>query len=503
MNVSFPQSTSVRIVIVLSLIICDSLIFILPYYVSGYVAPVGWDTAWYVCSMRVIAEQGLPAFFEKTGQLNLYIIFGYFISSVFHVSFMFTEKILPIILGVSFSLVNFQIVKKFSKSWRLSLLAMGLSIIDFNIIRMVLDLHRNLFSFILIEIALFLVLPDLLEKVSKRKFCLFVVLLVLAGLSQMETFALVMLALSFLLVFYRWQRLFKRVKLLLFCIVVPCLLVILFESPFLLAFLGEHIVFNPSIKFSYENFVTQPWRYIVSLGSALIPFYVVGLHTSISTHVRNQKGQMPFIIPLWNLVVIACSFIPWLGIKIPGYRFLLLATVPLVSTIGFAKLFAEKSLKMKKVLILITLIVLTITIQIIISSINYRSWISNSQFEKLTWIGNHKQNEPCIFVLYFDKAEWTQGGALLYRNWVWAVIDSRTNVYFGEVKYLLDSMPTPSENPYVNKTSHDFWNELEDFTLNGTLIYLIEDWYNTTAFGQNYIEEVDHEGIYQVETSYP
>jgi hypothetical protein len=64
-------------------------------------------------------------------------------------------------------------------------------------------------------------------------------------------------------------------------------------------------------------------------------------------------------------------------------------------------------------------------------------------------------------------------------------------------------MPTPSENPYVNKTSHDFWNELEDFTLNGTLIYLIEDWYNTTAFGQNYIEEVDHEGIYQVETSYP
>jgi len=83
--------------------------------------------------MRVIAEQGLPAFFEKTGHLNIYIIFGYFVSSVFNISFMFTEKILPIILGVSLSLVNFQIVKKFSKSWKLSLLAMGLSIIDFNI----------------------------------------------------------------------------------------------------------------------------------------------------------------------------------------------------------------------------------------------------------------------------------------------------------------------------------------------------------------------------------
>ena len=502
MKVSFPQSTRVRIAMVFSLIILDSLIFTLPYYVNRYIAPVGWDTAWYIGNMRVIAEQGLPSLFEKTGQINLYVIFGYLISSVFHVSFVLTEKVLPIVLGISFSLVNFQIVKKFSKSWGLSLLAMGLSIIDFNIIRMVLDLHRNLFCFILVEIALFLVLPDLLEKVSKRKFGVFVVLLVLAGLSQMETFAVVMLALSFLLVFYLRQRLFKRVKLLLLCIVVSCLLVILFESPFLLTFLRGHVVFNPSFKFSYERFVTQPWRYVVSLGSGLIPFYVVGLRTSLSTHVRNLKGQLPFIIPLWNLVVIACSFIPWLGIKIPGYRFLLLATVPLVSTIGLAKLFAEKSLKMKKLLIVITLIVLTITVQIVISSINYRSWISNSQYEKLTWIGNHKQNEPCIFVLYFDKEEWTYGGAKLYRNWIWAVIDSRTNVYFGEVNYLLRGEPTPSENLYVNRTSHDFWNEIENFTLNGTLIYLIEDWYNTTALGQNYLEKVDHEGIYRVETGY-
>ncbi len=90
--------------------------------------------------------------------------------------------------------------------------------------------------------------------------------------------------------------------------------------------------------------------------------------------------------------------------------------------------------------------------------------------------------------------------AKLYRDWIWAVIGSRTNVYFGEVEFLLDSMPTPSENQYVNKTSHDFWNELEGFTLNGTLIYLIEDWYNTTALGQNYLEKVDHEGIYRVKT---
>jgi len=502
MKTLFFQSTRVRIAIVFSLIILDFLIFVLPYYVNDYVVPVGWDTAWYVRNMRVIADQGLLFLFEKTSEINLYVIFGYLISSIFHVSFTITEKFLPIIIGISFPLVNFQIVKKFSKSWRLSLLAMGLSIIDFNIIRMVTDLHRNLFCFILVEIALFLVLPDLLEKVSKKKVGVFIVLLVLAGLSHMETFAVVMLALSFLLVFYLRQQLFQRAKLLLLCIVVSCSLVILFESPFLPTFLRGHLVFNSTSKFSYERFVAQPWSYALSLGSGLIPFYVVGLYTSLSTYTRNRKGQLPFIIPLWNLVVIACSFIPWLGIKIPGYRFLLLATVPLLSIIGFAKLFAGKSLKLKRLVIPITLSAVVITVQIVNFSVHYKPWISNSEYEKLTWIGNHKQNDPCIFVLYFDKAKWTYGEADLYRNWVLGIIGARTNVYFGNVEYLLDPQPgpTPSESYYMNMTSWNFWNGMENFTMNGTSIYLIEEWYKITPY-PDYLKQVN-DGVYRVEINH-
>jgi hypothetical protein len=499
MYTTFFQSTRVRIAIVFSLIAFNFLIFVLPYYVNDYAAPVGWDTAWYVRNMRVIADRGLLTLFEKTHEINLYVIFGYLISSIFHISFATTEKFLPIIVGISFPLVNFQIVRRFSKSWTHSLLAIGLSIIDFNIIRMVTDLHRNLLCFILVEIALFLVLPDLLDKVSKKKTGVLIILLVLAGLSQMETFAVVMLTLFFLFVFYVWQQSYHKAKILLFGTIVSFSLVILLEYPFLPTFLTEHLVFSSMIEFSYERFVAQPWSYLLSLGSGLIPFYIAGLHTSLSTGIRSREGHVPFIVPLWNITVIACSFIPWLGIKIPGYRFLLLGTVPLLSIVGFSKLFAEKSLKLKRLVILIMLSALVITVQIVNFSVHYKPWISNSEYEKLTWIDNYKQSDPCIFVLYFDQAEYTYHVADLYRNWVLGLVGARTDVYFGNVEYLLDPQPgpTPSESHYVNMTSWNFWNSMENFTINGTSVYLIEDWYEITPYPA-YLKQVD-DGVYQVE----
>jgi len=149
-----------------------------------------------------------------------------------------------------------------------------------------------------------------------------------------------------------------------------------------------------------------------------------------------------------------------------------------------------------------TLIVLTVTVQIVNTSINYKPWISNSEYEKLTWISNHKQNETCIFVLYFDKAEWTYGMADLYRTWIWGIIGVGTNVYFGNVEYLLNSKPgpTPSESYYVNITSWSFWNDMEDLTLNGTSIYLIEEWYSITPH-PDYLRQIDN-GIYWVEIKY-
>jgi hypothetical protein len=448
--------------------------------------------------MRLIADQGLPALFEETREINFYSIFEYAISLIFHAPFVLTEKVLPIVIGVSYSLINFGIVRKFSKSWKLSLIAMGLSIIAFNTARMVQDLHRNLFCFLLIQIALFLVLPDILENVSRKKVGLFILLLVLAGISQMETFALVMLALFLLFLFYLRRHLFKKARLLFIYIAIPSLLVLLLEYPFLLNYLKGAVFLAPSIKFSYEEWIALPWSYLISLGGALIPFYVIGLHHSLSTSIKNQKEQLSFLISFWNLVIIGGSFIPWCGIKIPGYRFLLLATMPVVATMGFAKFLTFKDLNMKKTALSIGLITLAATTQVIYISNNYNPWLSNNQYEKLMWIANHRKGDPCTFVLYFDSAETTHLAAEMYGFWIKAVVGSRTNVYFGEVSYLLRSplLPTPSENQFMNETSFVFWTMMKNFSLKNE-VYLVTDWYNITEVDQKYLEPV-YEGIYIV-----
>lgn len=481
------------------MVIANFLIFSFPYFVNGYTVPIGWDAAWYVRNMRLIAEQGLPPLFEETREINFYCILEYFVSLIFHISFMLTEKVLPIVIGVSYSLVNFKIVKKFSKSWKFPLIAMGLSITAFNTALMIQDLHRNLFCFLLVQIALFLVLPDILEHASKKKVALLMLLFVLAGISQMETFALVMLTLFLLLLFDLRKHFFKRTRLLFICFAVPSLLVFLLEFPFLQNYLKGSAFLDSSIAWSWDkDWVALPWSYFLSLGGALIPFYVIGLYHSLSTSVKNQKEQLLFLISFWNLVIIAGSFIPWFGIKIPGYRFLVLATMPVVSTIGFAKFIAYRNLNRKKAALSIALITLAITTQILYISINYRYWLSNNQYEKLNWINNNKKDDPCTVVLYFDSGEVTYPVAEMYGFWVKAVVGSRTNVYFGQISYLLSSKPTPSGNQLLNETSNAFWNMMKkNFTL-GKEIYLIDDWYNGTDVDAKYLKPV-YEGVYLVQ----
>ncbi len=491
----FPRNIRVQATIFL-LITLNFIILSFPYYVKGYIVPFGWDTAWYVRNIRLVVEQGFPAMFQETREINFYCVLEYFTYSAFHTSFVLIEKILPLIIGVSFSLVNFMIAKKFSKSWNLSLLAMGFSVIDFNIIRMVQDLHRNLFCFLLIQIGLFLVLPDLLEKNSKRKVVLFVVLLVLAGISQMETLAFVVFVLSLLFLFYLRERSFKKAKLLAIFIAVPTLLVILLELPFLPNYLRGTIFLDPSIKFTYEDFIAPYWGYFTSFGSALFPFYFLGLFYISSNFIKGQRDHFFTLILFWNLVAIVCSFIPWFGIKIPGYRFLLLITTPIVSTFGIAKLFSKRHITLKKLAFVTVLVVLTVTTQIAYVSANYKSWLSNNEYEKLTWIANNKKDD-CTFVLYFDNARVTYNMAEMRRFWVQAIVGTRTNVYFGEVNYLLLLQPTFSENEYLNKTSLDFWSAMKNFTLEND-VYLIDDWYNITDADKQYLEETACKGVYQV-----
>jgi len=422
-------------------------------------------------------------------------------ASAFNIPFMLTETIVPIMIGLLFPLVNFQIIKKLTRTQKLALVAMLFTVIDYNTVRMTGLLHRNLFCFLLIETAVFLVLPDFLKKPSKKRYFIFVLLLVIAGLSQMETFAIAVFMLSISLIFYLKKRLLKTVKLLLLCVLTPALIVILFEAPFFPISIEEHIVFNPAIRSYRQNFIANPWYYLASFGAGLIPLYIVGMHDLLKKTSKNLEKHQCLFISLWNVIVIVGSFLPVFGVRVPGWRFLILITVPSVATLGFVKLFLEKgSFTKKKALILVVLIAVSLIAIIVDQSRSYRLWISEKEYKKLMWISNSTQHDSnIIFVLSFDKGRYTFEWAELYRNWIWAVVGTRTNVYFGDVKCLLKKESTDFENQFLNSTSHIFWKEMEDSTLKNARIYTINDWYENIG-NETHLEVVEP-GIYYMEPS--
>lgn len=491
-----------QIFLMILMLSLDSLVFILPYLINGYVIPVGWDTAWYVRNMRLIEEQGVFSLFARTREINLFCILEYTFASIFNIPFILTAAIVPIMIGLLFPLVNFQMVKGLTRSWKLALVAMLFTIIDYNAVRMTGLLHRNLFCFLLIQIAVFLVLPGFLTKPSKKRFFILTLLLVIAGLSQMETFAMVVFMLFFSLIFCLKKRLLNTAKLLLLCMLTSVLVVILFEAPFFPMYIQGNIFLNSTVQWHRQNFIADLPSYLASFGAGLILFYITGLYDLLKRASKNPQEYQYLFIFLWNVIAIAGSFLPVFGVRIPGWRFLLLVTMPPVAALGFKKLFLQKgSLTKKKTLILALASVILIAVNSIviieIQSRIYRPWISEEEYRKLMWISNASQNDPnIIFVLSFDKGSHSFDWAELYRRWIWAVIGTTTNVYFGDVEFLIKSQPTDFENKFLNITSHVFWNELEDFTLNNARIYTIEEWYQ---LNETYLVEVDESGIYFME----
>lgn len=486
-----------RILLVILLLSLDSLVFILPYYINSYTIPVGWDTGWYIRNMQLIKEQGFHAFFIKTHGIYLFCVLEYFFASTFNIPFMSIEMIFPIIVSLLFPLVNSQIVRRMTGSRKLSLIAMAFTVVDYNIVRMTVDLHRNLFCLLLSEVAVFLILPRLLRNVSRKDLFIFVLLMVMAGLSQIETFAVVIVMLFLLSIFYSKKHFLHASKVLWLCILIPTLMVVLFEAPFLPSFIGKHIAFNPAVNPYRQDFAAQPWSYLMSLGAGLFPLYIVGMYCLLKKLGKDLVGHECLLISFWNFVVIIGSFLPWFGVRVPSWRVLLLITVPPVATLGFAKLFSKRSSVAKKKFIVLTVLTVLITLSlttIIASQIrSYKPWISEENYERLVWISNEDQNSSCIFVLCLNKSlEWAE----LYRNWVWAVVGSRTNVYFGNVDSLLKPEPTNFKDTYLNATSHIFWDDLENFTLEATNIYLIEEWYELPL--DNVKLEKVAQGIYRV-----
>ena len=511
----------------ISISIIDFLFFILLYNFKNYKAPVGWDTAFYLESMRIINDKGVIYFIEESNYIHFYILLLHSISHFFFISPPLTVKIIPIIMGIIFALINFSIVKNISKSSKIAFLAFLLSLISINILRLVRDLHRNLFALILVEIALFILLPKILKQYSHRNITILIILLTIGGLSQIETFSLAIFILFLLLIFSIWSQPFEKTKIITYSIIIPCLLVFMFIFPFLIDFTSSHITLSSETGFSYK-FAAEPEDYLKFLGGPLLPFYFLGLGFCLSYYLKNKEEILPLVIFLWNAVLIIASFLlPRFHVKVWVWRILLLSTVPVLAPIGIViflniikrqynsikrlnKLNTRKILKNKEEAISAFILILTVTSAsfwyIGAVSSYFNTHISNEAYENLNWLSNQiEKDKPSIFLLYLNHGKFTEADTKLYQQWINAIVSLNSYVYFGIVNFLLYSIRTPFEDPFLNETSYEFWNILKDNNLTNNLdkypTYVISDWYPEELINTSLFLEIK-QGMYTLKSEF-
>jgi hypothetical protein len=488
--------------VVIFFVSLDLMVFIGPYLVHGYVVPVGWDKAWYIRNMRIIEKQGFLPLFKEIGQVNLFSPLEYVISYVSGASFIFTAGAVPIVCAIAFLFLYQRITQELSKSLQLGIFSMILTIIDYNLLRTVgTSVDRGLFTFLMIAISLFIVLPRLIEKTSRVNLLSFSFLQISAGMSQMETYGINLFVLAMFLFIGRKKYPLKKLRLILLGTIVPLVLILAIQFPYLPEFFETHII-NPSSSpwRPIEGEIAHPVSYLLSLGSGLIGFFVLGLHRMHRRIKKQKEHSLPLLIFLWNMTVIILSFAPIVGLRIPGWRLLLLTTVPPLATIGFSEFFLNRNLGIRRMLIILSVASITCTILVVNQYVNYRPWLSQEEFSKLNWISSNKQTDSVVFIIYYDFGKATMPWAELHSNWIRAIVGTETDVYFGEVQLLLQSEPTPSDEYYVNYTSYEYWSRIKNVSPRESENYLIVEWYEA-PIDPRYSRQLSEAGIFLSEIS--
>ena len=150
-------------------------------------------------------------------------------------------------------------------------------------------------------------------------------------------------------------------------------------------------------------------------------------------------------------------------------------------------------------LVILGVAAITCTILVVNQNINYKPWLSREELAKLDWIAGNRHNNSVIFIIYYDLGSATRPWAELHSNWVQSIVGTRTNIYFGEVEFLMHSEPTPSSNFHLNYTAYEFWDKMKDASPTYSENYLIVEWYEV-SIDPRYTREVAHVGVYLSET---
>jgi hypothetical protein len=492
---------------------------------------LGWDSPRYVWQALGVISFGPQYLIEVWGYTHFYVLLlavvGYLLNNV-----ILAEVLLPLILGILLLFLLFEYAKLLFDNVHFAGLTIILMPFSLNFLRILADLHRNLMAINLVYIGFLLLLKYYNSYKMKYVITLFVVAIILAG-TQIETYAVFSATIIFFLLFL-WN--IKLLKQLIWCIVLPLIIIFLLVPRFFFSYLTVSSGWAWKI---YTEKVLQ--NIIITWCGGSFPLVILTLAGSLYLVVKSiKKSKIALLLITWVFILILPLILYTLRIfPLPVdfiERALVLLPTPMleISAINLLYEIQKNILKilnnsaLSKIIkiFLLSIIILVFCYTLLTSSTLsksqvkywYTPYIPRSAYNKILIATNYLKilgysQYPPIFIFYGDPGFWF---AELYRSYIGIQIGEHF-AYYGKLEDLLAlriSEPSSRDPQIQNKErvlAYGFMAELKGDSLgvyrhkiyikqasdilNYTIVIIKPEFYSYTI-PKNFEQYKVSEGIY-------
>ncbi|MGQ9723421.1 MAG: hypothetical protein ACUVXA_19115 [Candidatus Jordarchaeum sp.] len=471
-----------------------SLVLILILYSYRYFVypiPQGWDTAWYLESLRSINMDFFGAFSSLDSILGfpvktrpLYFLLLYSVNLVIGCEEV-TLMVIPIIFAILYAFATYEFVLVGTNDKLVAGLAMVLAPLSYFTVRMSFDLYNN-FLGLIIALLFLTVLMKAMKNVNKRNLLLGCILFFALLLIHVWTW-MIFLAILASFVFIQVLRRRKNFQKNLYTITIVTLpsvimgLIIISMRPTIIHLSWFNFFSFPAANWYWVSMKTSPFLLI----PAIYGLYVV---FTKNTHFTN-------LIIVW---VVVLSLLVFVTGNVDSYRFYILYPVGILAAfgaydiIGRADVFLHKGFMWKRRGVLLYVFVPVLFCLLVFSStlpesfdwvyLNRPNGLAMMQVYWIYWVYGY--NNRNIIVLFNDppakplRYSWTSNIEFFSRAYI-----GFDSMYFGNLTSLLKGRPDS-----FGRT----------FDISNKTIILASELYLLTPLELSMTKEVSWLGIYFV-----
>ncbi len=301
-------------------------LFAVQYSIFGPSRFLGWDTSTYVEQAHEIQLFGLDAKPFQYSYPNLYFVLVWGMGSLVG-DLGLAERVLPVVMGMILVAVYYRLGRELFRGNERPLagVAAVLAALSVNTMRLMSDLHRNLFS-LLACLLLLILLTEIDDGRRGQKSTLpwLVVLGAAAAFTQIETYAVVLL----IVLIYAAQDLSSRWK-----VAMSTTLPVLVAAPFMLNFYATY----PGLAFNIDpaDPGLVPSDFVYFHGGLLPLLFLAVIGAAVLAYQAWHGPSMARFLLMWYGILMGLVGFLWVTRwGLPPYRPLYLVPIPILLTLA-------------------------------------------------------------------------------------------------------------------------------------------------------------------------